>query len=95
MTDISFVMKYNEIAQHLKADSNLEGYIKLEICKIIIDNLDLLSLNDSKLILLKEYCKRNIEKPINSTPYELLITFVNEALEDLTTTELYDFRSIE
>lgn len=80
----------------LKYNEDLETYIRMEIIKIIMDNLNLFSLNDSKLILLKEYCKRHIEEPISSTPNEVLIKFVYEALLDLLSVNiLYDFRSIE
>ena len=56
----------------------------------------LFSLNDSKLILLKNYCRKNIDRTITSTPSDLLIMFTREALRDLIDTEvLYDFRDIE
>ncbi len=68
----------------------------MEICKIIIDNLKLFSLDDSKLILLKEYCKSKINEPISPTSNELLMKFVHEALIDLLFAKtLYDFRNIE
>ncbi len=80
----------------LTYNENLETYIKMEICKIIIDNLKLFSLDDSKLILLKEYCKSKINEPISPTPNELLMKFVHEALIDLLFAKtLYDFRNIE
>lgn len=68
----------------------------MEICKIIMDNLNLFSLDDSKLIKLKEYCKSKIDKPISHTSNEMLMIFVYEALSDLLSTNiLYDFRNIE
>lgn len=80
----------------LKSSDNLEAYIKIEICEIIMDNLNLFALNNSKLIHLKEYCKRHIEEPISPTPNEVLIKFVYEALLDLLSVNiLYDFRGIE
>lgn len=77
----------------LKYNDNLEIYIKVEICTIIMDNLKLFALDDSKLIKLKEYCKSKIDNPISPTPNDLLIKFVHEALSDLLFTDyLYDFR---
>ncbi len=52
----------------------------MEIVKIIMDNLNLFTLDDNKLIHLKEYCKSKLEEPIKSTPNELLMEFVQEAL---------------
>ncbi len=80
----------------LKYNDNLETYIIMEICKIIMDNLNLFALNDSKLIHMKEYCKSKTEEPISPTPNEILMKFVYEALLDLFSVNLlYDFRSIE
>lgn len=80
----------------LKYNENLEIYIIMEISKIIIDNLKLFTLNDYKLIHLKEYCKSKIEEPINPTSNEILMCFVREALLDLQSADiLYDFRNIE
>ncbi len=80
----------------LKYNEDLEIYIKMEIIKIIMDNLNLFAFNDSKLIHLKEYCKSKLEEPIKSTPNELLMEFVQEALIDLLSAKfLYDFRNIE
>lgn len=80
----------------LKYNGDLETYIKMEIVKIILDNLKLFSLNDSKLIRLKEYCKSHIGETIIPTPDKVLMEFVKEALLDLISTDtLYDFRNIE
>ena len=91
-----FLTKSSEIFKDSNNKDDLEKYIKLEIGKIIIDNLMLFSFNDSKLILLKNYCRENIDKTITSTPSNLLMMFTREALRDLIDTEiLYDFRDIE
>lgn len=80
----------------LKYNNDLETYIKMEICKIIIDNLKLFTLNDSKLTHLKKYCKSKTEEPISPTPNEILMQFVHEALKDLLFADfLYDFRNNE
>lgn len=79
----------------LKYDDNLESYIKMEINKIIMDNLDLFSFDDSKLVLLKEYCKTHLNTPLQFTPSDILMSFVQEALLDLLNSNLYDFRCIE
>ena len=82
--------------KNLICNEDLETYIKMEICKIILDNLKLFSLDDSKLILLKKYCKTKTDEKIKSTPNEILIEFVKESLEDLLFADyLYDFRNIE
>lgn len=98
--DVSNIIKYvNEIRKYLddlKYNKSLETYIKIEICNVIMDNLNLFSFDDSKLILLKKYSKKNINNPITPTPSNLLKSFIHEALLDLIETEnLYDFRSIE
>lgn len=93
---VEYAKDIREYWKDLKYNNDLETYIKMEICKIIMDNLKLFSLNDSKLIKLKEYCKSKIDEPIRPTPNEILMTFVYEALFDLLSTNfLYDFRNIE
>ena len=78
----------------LKYNDNLETYIIMEICSIIMDNLKLFAFNDFKLKQLKEYCKTKIEDEIKPTPNKLLMDFVYEALFDLLCTKnLYDFRN--
>ena len=80
--------------KNLKYNEDLETYIKMEICKIIMDNLNLFALSDSKLIHLKEYCKSKINVPISPTPNKMLMKFVYEALTDLLLADfLYDFRN--
>lgn len=81
----------------IKYNENLESYIITEICEIIMDNLKLFTLSDSKLTNLKKYCKDRInESIIKPTPNKLLIEFTKEALLDLLTDSvLYDFRNIE
>lgn len=80
----------------LNYNDDLETYIKMEICKIIKDNLELFALDDYKLIHLKEYCKTHIEEPISPTPNEILMDFVYESLLDLLSTNLlYNFSNIE
>lgn len=65
-----------------------------EITTIIKDNLLLLLLNDKALKELKKYCKKDLN--YKYTPYEILISFVNEALVELINKDyLYDFRDIE
>lgn len=81
--------------EFLVKNEDLENYIKMEIGKILMDNLELFALDDSKLIKLKKYCKAHIEDPITSTPNEILMEFVHEALLDLLASNLYDFRNIE
>ncbi len=77
----------------LKYNEDLETYIKMEIIKIFMDNLNLFALNDSKLIHLKEYCKSKIDETIKPTSNELLMKFVYEALIELLKADtLYDFR---
>ncbi len=93
---VEYAKDIRDYWKDLKYNEDLEIYIKMEICKIIMDNLELFSLNDSKLILLKEYCKSKIDEPICSTPNELLMRFVHEALLDLLSAKiLYDFRNID
>lgn len=80
----------------LKYNNDLETYIVMEICKIIMDNLKLFSLDKFKLIELKNYCKDKINEPIKPTSNEMLMKFIHEALLDLLISEfLYDFRNIE
>ncbi len=80
----------------LKYNEDLETYIKMEIVKTIMDNLNLFALDDYKLIHLKEYCKSKLEESIKPTPNELLMKFVREALIDLLSAKvLYDFRNIK
>lgn len=83
--------------KNIKYNENLELYIITEICKIIMDNLKLFTLNDYKLTNFKKYCKDRInESIIKPTPNKILIEFTNEALLDLLTDSvLYDFRNIE
>lgn len=75
-------------------DGDLETYIKMEICEIVKDNIKLFMWDDTKLIKLKEYCKRHIEDVIKPTPNEKLMEFVEEALRDLLHSNLYDFRDL-
>ena len=95
----NIVESVNDIRKYLddlKYNKSLESYIKTEICKVIMDNLNLFSFDDSKLILLKKYSKKNINNPITPTPSDLLMSFIHEALLDLIEAEtLYDFRNIE
>ena len=95
----NIVESVNNIRKYLddlKYNKSLESYIKTEICKVIMDNLNLFSFDDSKLILLKKYSKKNINNPITPTPSDLLMSFIHEALLDLIEAEtLYDFRNIE
>jgi|GEM_PF-4887254 len=97
--DSNIVESVNDIRKYLddlKYNKSLESYIKIEICKVIMDNLNLFSFDDSKLILLKKYSKKNINNSITPTPSDLLMSFIHEALLDLIETEtLYDFRNIE
>lgn len=68
-----------------------------EVNKMINDNIKLLLLNDKALILLKDYCNKIINNT-NYLPisYDLLVTFVREAINDLITSDyLYDFRDME
>ena len=93
----SDIVKYAEDIRdywkELKYNEDLEIYIEMEICKIIMDNLKLFLLDDSKLKLLKRYCKSKLNDSIKPTSNELLIEFVNEALVELLNTDvLYDFR---
>ncbi len=97
INDESYIVKYakdiRDYWRKLKYNEDLETYIKVEICKIIMDNLNLFSLDDSKLKLLKKYCKTKIDEPIKPTSSELLIKFVYEALVELLNVDvLYDFR---
>ena len=57
----NIVESVNNIRKYLddlKYNKSLESYIKTEICKVIMDNLNLFSFDDSKLILLKKYSKK-------------------------------------
>lgn len=77
----------------LKYSEDLETYIKIEICKIIMDNLKLFSLDDHRLVELKKYCRTKVGNNMEPTPNKLLMKFVNEALIDLLQEDiLYDFR---
>ncbi len=95
----NIIESVNDIRKHLddlKYNKSLESYIKTETCKVIMDNLNLFSFDDSKLILLKKYSKKNINNPIIPTPSDLLMSFIHKALLDLIEAEtLYDFRNIE
>lgn len=93
---VGYAKDIKDYWKELKYNEDLETYIKMEICKIIIDNLKLFSLDDSKLIHLKEYCKSHIEETIKPTPNNILMEFVYEALLQLLSNNiLYDFRNIE
>lgn len=93
---VEYAKDIRDYWKSIKYNKDLETYIKLEICKILMDNLELFALDDSKLIKLKEYCRAHIEEPIVSTPYEILMEFVHEALSDLLSASyLYDFRDME
>lgn len=93
---IEYAKDIRDYWKSLKYNEDLETYIKMEICKIIMDNLKLFALDDYKLIHLKEYCKSKIDKPITPTPNKMLMEFVHEALFDLISTNvLYDFSEIE
>ena len=73
-----------------------EEFIISEICTIIEDNLKMFLLSDNKLLKMKFYCKDKIDCKYGSTPYDLIIEFVEEALLDLLNTEhLYDYRDIK
>ena len=57
----NIVESVNNIRKYLddlKYNKSLESYIKTEICKVIMDNLNLFFFDDSKLILLKKYSKK-------------------------------------
>ena len=59
--DSNIVEYVNDIRKYLndlKYNKSLESYIKTEICKVIMNNLNLFSFDDSKLILLKKYSKK-------------------------------------
>ncbi len=91
---VEYAKDIRDYWKSLKYNEDLETYIKMEICKIIMDNLNLFSLNDYKLINLKEYCKKKINEEIKPTPNEELMEFVREALIDLLQEKiLYDFRN--
>lgn len=92
---VEYAKDIRDYWKDLKYNEDLEIYIKIEILKIIMDNLNLFSFDDSKLIHLKEYCKERIEKTITPTPSDTLMKFVHEALIDLLNSDLYDFRNIE
>lgn len=92
---VEYAKDIRDYWKNLKYNDDLETYIKMEIVKIIIDNLGLFSLDDSKLISIKKYCKTKVEEPIKPTSNEILMRFVQEALTDLLTSNLYDFRNIE
>ncbi len=93
---VEYAKDIRDYWKDLTCNENLETYIKMEICQIIIDNLKLFSLDDSKLTLLKEYCKTKTNEPINPTSNEVLMKLVHEALIDLLSAKtLYDFRNIE
>lgn len=91
---VEYAKDIRDYWKNLKYNEDIETYIKMEICKIIMDNLNLFSLKDYKLINLKEYCKRKINEEIKPTPNEELMKFVREALIDLLQENiLYDFRN--
>lgn len=93
---VEYAKDIRDYWKSLKYNEDFETYIKMEICKIIMDNLNLFSLDDSKLVRLKKYCKSKAEDKIQPTPNEILMEFVYEALADLRFAKvLYDFRNIE
>ncbi len=90
---VEYAKDIRDYWKDLKYNKDLETYIKMEICKVIMDNLNLFSLDDSKLTCLKKYCKSKIDEKIKPTPNEILIKFVREALKELLQENiLYDFR---
>lgn len=93
---VEYAKDIRDYWKSLKYNEDLETYIKNEIVKIIEDNLNLFTLNDSKLIHLKKYCSSHTSKKINPTPNKLLMEFVTEALLDLINSDvLYDFRDLK
>lgn len=93
---VEYAKDIKDFWETLKYNDDLESYIKMEICKIIMDNLNLFALDDSKLIHLKQYCKSKMDAPSIPTPNDILIDFVYEALLDLQLANfLYDFRKTE
>lgn len=68
-----------------------------EISEMIKTNLYIYYNNsDNYLISIKKYCINNIGSRYTSVTQKLLLTFVQEALIDLTNCPyLYDYRSIE
>lgn len=91
---VEYAENIRDYWKELKYNSNLETYIKAEICEVIMDNLKLFIWDDSKLIKLKEYCKTHSQNEIMPTSSKELIEFTYEALQDLLTYDLYDFRNI-
>ncbi len=90
---VEYAKDIKDYWKDLKYNEDIETYIKMEICKVIMDNLKVYSLDDSKLISLKRYCHSKIGENIKPTPNKLLMIFVHEALIDLLQEDtLYDFR---
>lgn len=91
---VEYAIDIRDYWKKLKYNDDLETYIKMEICEIVMDNLKLFMWDDTKLKKLREYCKVHVEEPITPTPNEILIEFVQEALQDLLISNLYDFRDL-
>ena len=97
--NINFVEYARDIKDFYLNTYNYDSYeefIISEICTIIEDNLKMFLLSDNKLLKMKFYCKDKTDYKYKSTPYNLIIEFVEEALLDLLNTEyLYDYRDIK
>lgn len=93
---VEYAEDIEELLEYIFSNNNKGTFIKLEICKMIFDNLQLFDLNDNKLKKLKKYIVKHINDDITSTPSDELIELCQEALFDLLTTDcLYDFRNLE
>ena len=68
-----------------------------EIVEMIKDNLVILyNFQDETLITMREYCKKYVHKRYKKLPYNLLISFTEEAMGDLINAPyMYDLRELE